>query len=158
MKNNKLLIILCTILAILAIVIVGLLFSIKSKESFKKPDFDSNVTEIPSDLDYQKSVLNILDGYSIYISPNPKIVDDDCLKIDFLSVSTNNVYVKVRILDSENNIIGETGILKAGDYLEKVKLSKSVKVNDNITYKIMGYDQDNYTSAGSVSLNTRIGE
>lgn len=158
MKNNKLLIILCTILAILAIVIVGLLFSIKSKESFKKPDFDSNVTEIPSDLDYQKSVLNILDGYSIYISPNPKIVDDDYLKIDFLSVSTNNVYVKVRILDSENNIIGETGILKAGDYLEKVKLSKSVKVNDNITYKIMGYDQDNYTSAGSVSLNTRIGE
>ena len=158
MKNNKLLIILCTILAILAIVIVGLLFSINSKESFKKPDFDSNVTEIPSDLDYQKSVLNILDGYSIYISPNPKIVDDDYLKIDFLSVSTNNVYVKVRILDSENNIIGETGILKAGDYLEKVKLSKSVKVNDNITYKIMGYDQDNYTSAGSVSLNTRIGE
>ena len=68
------------------------------------------------------------------------------------------MYVKVRILDSENNIIGETGILKAGDYLEKVKLSKSVKVNDNITYKIMGYDQDNYTSAGSVSLNTRIGE
>ena len=107
MKNNKLLIILCTILAILAIVIVGLLFSIKSKESFKKPDFDSNVTEIPSDLDYQKSVLNILDGYSIYISPNPKIVDDDYLKIDFLSVSTNNVYVKVRILDSENNIISK---------------------------------------------------
>ena len=35
MKNNKLLIILCTILAILGIVIVGLLFSIKSKESFK---------------------------------------------------------------------------------------------------------------------------
>lgn len=158
MKNNKLLIILCTILAFLAIVIVVLLFSIKSKETFKKPDFESSVTEIPSDLDYQKSILNILDGYSIYISPNPKILDNNYLKIDFLSIPTNEVYIKVRILDSEKNIIGETGLLKAGDYLEKVKLSKSVKVNDNITYKIMGYDQNDYTSAGSVSLNTRIGE
>ena len=84
MKNNKLLIILCTILAVLAIVIVILLFSIKSKETFKKPDFESSVTEIPSDLDYQKSILNILDGYSIYISPNPKILDNNYLKIDFL--------------------------------------------------------------------------
>ena len=158
MKNNKVLIGLLSILGILILVISFLLISINNKETFKKPAFDDKATEIPKDLNYEKSVLNILDGYSLYISPSPKLVDSNYLKIDLVSLSTNEVYIKVRILDRDKNIIGETGLLKEGNYLEKVKIRGNVKVGESITYKIMGYDKDNYTSAGSVSLNTRIGE
>ena len=158
MKNNKLVIILLTILIILISIIIVLLVSIKDKETFKIPDFDKEISVIPDSLNYEKSVLNILNGYSVYISPNPKMVDDNYLKIDFVSVKTNSVYVKVRIFDKMGNVIGETGLLKPGDYLEKVKLNKNLEVNDGLTYKIMGYDKDTYISAGSVSLSTKVGE
>lgn len=157
MKKDKLLRILCIILAIFIVIIILLLLSINNKATFKKPEFDKNVREIPSELDYEDSVLSIVDGYSLYISPNPKIVDDNYLKIDLVSIKNNRVFIKVRILDENKEILGETGLLRAGEYLEKVKLNKNVNINDKIIYKIMGYEKDTYMSAGSISLNTRIG-
>lgn len=158
MKGNKLLIVLCTILVIFIGIIVFLLFSIKDKETFKKPKFDKNVSEIPEKLDYEKSVLNILSGYSVYISPSPVVLENDYLKVDMISLEDNTIFIKLRILDEKDNIIGETGILRPGDYLEKVKVNKKLKKNDQIKYKIMGYEKDSYMSAGSVTLNTRVGE
>lgn len=158
MKDKKSLIILCSILVVLVGVIVALLAVDKNKGTFKKPDFDSGVVEIPDNLEYEDKVLSVVSGYSVYISHEPKIVDDNYLKIDLVAPPTNNIYIKVRLLDKDKNIVGETGLLKAGEYLEKVKLDKNVKAKDNITYKIMGYEKNSYMSAGSVALNTRIGE
>ena len=158
MKKDKLLIILCSILVVFIVIICFLLISINYKGKFKKPSFDKNMIEIPEELDYEDSVLKILEGYSIYISPNPKLLDNDYLKIDLVSIEENTIFIKVRILDENDNIIGETDLLKPGSYLEKIKLNKKIKVNDQIKYKIMGYDKDTYMSAGSVTLNTRVGE
>lgn len=155
MKNNKLLIILFTILVVFICIICCLLINIDKKSTFKKPEFDKNVEEIPDDLDYEKSVLKVVEGYSIYISPSPKL-DSNYLKIDFISFDTNNIWIKVRILDNNDNIIGETGLVKPGEYLEKVKLNKTIKENDKIKYKIMGYEKDSYLSAGAISLNTKV--
>jgi len=159
MKNNRLLIILCTILVFFIGIICFLIIDIKNKETFKKIDFDKNtLVEIPDNIVYENSILNIVEGYSIYISPSPKNIENNYLKIDFISLDTNDIWIKVRLLDEKDNIIGETGLVKAGEYLEKVKLTRNVEVGDKITYKIMGYEIDSYLSAGSVSLNTRIGE
>lgn len=156
MKNNKLLIILSTILIVFICVIVFLLINIDRKSTFKKPEFDKSAEEIPSNLNYEESVLKVVDGYSIYISSSPKF-EDNHLKIDFISLGTNNIWIKVRILDENNKIIGETGLVKPGEYLEKVKLNKSLKSKDQIKYKIMGYEIDSYLSAGVIKLNTKVG-
>ena len=74
------------------------------------------------------------------------------------SSKNNNIWVKIRVLNSDKEIIGETGLIKPGQYLESVTLTQKVKTNDQIIYKIMGYEKDEYISAGSISLNTRIGE
>ena len=158
MKNNKLLIILSIVFLVFFAIIIVLLVSIKEKSTFKKPEFDKEVSKVPENFEFEKSVLNISKGYSIYISPNPKVFEDDYLKIDLVSIPSNEVYVKVRVLDKTGEVIGETGLLKAGDYLEKVKLNKKVEVNEKLIYKIMGYEVDTYISAGSVSLNTKVGE
>lgn len=157
MKKNKLFVVLCAILVISIGIIVILLLRINEKSTFKKPEFDMGVSEIPAKLNYEESVLSIADGYSLYISPSPKILENNYLKIDLISMESNKIYLKVRILDENKNIIGETGLLKAGDYLEKVKLNKKVKEKDKIIYKIMGYEKDTYMSAGSVNLNTKVG-
>ena len=61
----------------------------------------------------------------------------------------------MRILKDEK-VVGETGLLKPGEYIKEVKLDKSLKKDDEITLKVMGYEPDTYYSAGSISLNTKV--
>ena len=157
MKKNKITIILSVILLILIILIILLSVSIKNKSTFKKPEFDKNAIEnISSELDYQSKIIKVTDNYSLYIEPEP-IINDKSLIINLISLETNNIWLKVRVL-KEDEVVAETGLIKPGQYLEKVKLEKQLDVNDEIIYMVMGYEKDSYLSAGSIKLNTRIGE
>ena len=67
----------------------------------------------------------------------------------------NQIWTKLRILDQDGNIIGETGLLKPGQYVESVQLN-DVAVSGNVTLQVMGYEPDTYFSAGSVGLATTL--
>lgn len=157
MKKNKVLIIFSLVLIILLILIVGLLINLHYKQSFRPPKFDSNASnKIPTNVDYQSELLNVGEGYSIYISAKPKLIKNN-LKVDFISLDRNNIWIKIRVLHNDE-IIGESGLVKPGQYLEKIKLNKKVSAKDNITYMIMGYEPETYLSAGTITLNTRVDE
>lgn len=159
MKKNKITIMLIMILVILISIIIFLLININDKKSFVKPEFDkTSTTSIPENINYKKSGIKITDGYSIYIEALPKKTKDNYLNINLISYEDNNVWIKVRVLNNKKEIIAESGLIKSGEYLEKIKLNKTINVNDQISYKIMGYQTDSYLSAGSIILNTRIGE
>lgn len=158
MKKNKIIIGLTIILIILVSIIIFLLISINNKKQFKMPEFDNSVTEIPEDLEYKKNTIKVNNDYIFYIEPTPKLDQNNNLKINIVSSENNKIWIKVRILNGKKEIIGETGLIRPGDYLAKVKLQQEMSVNDQITYKIMGYEKEKYTSAGTISLNTRIGE
>jgi len=156
--KNKLVIILSIVLVILLSVIIILGINLKNKTTFSKPKFDDLASStIPEDLNYEDNILKLVDGYSFYISARPKI-EEEYLIIDFVSMIDNNTWIKVRIFDDENKVMGETGLVKPGEYLEKVLLTKALSNNDNISYKIIGYEMDTYMSAGTVDLKTRVGE
>jgi len=158
MKNNKMIIVLSTILVLLISVIIVLGINLVHKTTFVKPIFDElSSSKIPEDLNYTKNVLEITKGYSIYIDVKP-IIDNDYLIVNFVSLDTNNIWIKIRILDKDGSIVGESGLIKKGEHLEKIKLNKKVSINDKITYVIMGYEIDTYLSAGEVNLNTIVGE
>ena len=70
---------------------------------------------------------------------------------------SNNVWIKVRVLDTEGNILGESGLIKPGEYIKSVELSEQLAVGTSIKLKIMAYEPDTYYSAGAVVLNTQIG-
>lgn len=158
MKKNKITIVLSTILIILISIIIFLLININSKKQFKKPEFANAATSIPDKLEYKAKAIKISEGYSLYIDPIPKLVQNDNLSINLVSLEENKIWIKVRILNAKEEIIGETGLIKPGEYLEKVQINQQLSKNDQITYKIMGYEKDTYRSAGTISLNTRIGE
>ena len=158
MKKNKITIVLSTILIILISIIIFLLININSKKQFKKPEFANAATSIPEKLEYKEKAIKVSEGYSLYIDPIPKLDQNDNLSINLVSLEENKIWIKVRILNAKEEIIGETGLIKPGEYLEKVQINQQLSKNDQITYKIMGYEKDTYRSAGTISLNTRIGE
>ena len=68
----------------------------------------------------------------------------------------NTVWLKVRVLDEKGNILGATGIIKPGEYVQSVTLDTVPKAGTPIVLKIMSYQPDTYYSEGAVSLNTTV--
>ena len=68
----------------------------------------------------------------------------------------NNVWLKLRILDAEGNILGQTGLIKPGEYVRTITFDTVPDAGSKIVMKVMGYVPDTYQSAGAVSLNTVI--
>ena len=72
----------------------------------------------------------------------------------FTNPADNTVWLKLRILDENNDLLGETGLLKPGEYVQHVSLSKKLEDGTPIQLKIMGYEPDTYYSAGAATVTT----
>ncbi len=62
--------------------------------------------------------------------------------------------LKLRVLDAKGNILGETGIIQPGSYVRTVKFTALPEDGATIALKIMAYDPGDWSSLGSVKLNT----
>lgn len=71
---------------------------------------------------------------------------------------SNTVWLKVRVLDENGNTLGETGLIKPGEYVQSVEIDRVPKVGNPIVLKIMAYQPDTYYSEGAFTLNTTISE
>ena len=71
---------------------------------------------------------------------------------------SNTVWLKVRVLDEKGGTLGETGLIKPGEYVQSVALDAVPNAGTPIVLKIMAYQPDTYYSEGAVSLNTAISE
>ena len=136
MKNKNLII----ALIICVISFVGFILALnsynKSKE-FVKPEFEKNVIEGMPSLSKEEGFdeFEVSEDYIIYMTGETKLSDNK-LTVYFTSKKTNNVYVKLRVL-KEEKVVGETGLLKPGEYIKEVKLNKSLQKDDKITLKVM---------------------
>ncbi|WP_416325779.1 hypothetical protein [[Eubacterium] hominis] len=162
MKNKKIVIVsaLC-VLTVLAM-LLALRFSDKNgnDHKFMIPDFDktaeTGVPKVPENLGYSKIHQDGM-NFTAYVCGNVMIKDHEG-SIYFTNDSENKVWLKLRILDENNEILGETGVIKPGEYVSLIKLKKTPQVGQKIKLKIMAYEPDTYYSAGAVSLYTTIGE
>lgn len=72
------------------------------------------------------------------------------------SPATNRCWVMIRLLDAKGNILGETGLLKPGQYVRAVHLDKIPRSNGVVTAKILTYEPDTYYSLGSANANIML--
>lgn len=70
----------------------------------------------------------------------------------------NEVWLKLRLTGSDGQVLGETGIIRPGEYVQSVKLNTEAEGGEAVSMKLMGYEPETYYSAGSVTLNTSIEE
>lgn len=83
-------------------------------------------------------------------------IDGNTADIWFANPDSNSVWLKLRVLDSEGNILGETGIIKPGEYVQTITFVQIPEVGDTIGLKIMAYEPETYYSAGSAVLTTTV--
>lgn len=69
----------------------------------------------------------------------------------------STVWLKVRILDENGNTLGESGLLRPGEYVQSVALAEQPKATAPVQMKIMAYEPETYYSAGAATLRTQLG-
>lgn len=124
---------------------------------FTPPPFESNaafgVPEVDDTLGW--SELNIRPGYIVHVCGVLRADADGTVAVWFSSDAENDVWLKLRLLNADGETIGETGLLKPGEYVERMTLLDSAAPGD-VVLKVMGYEPETYYSAGSVSLATTL--
>ena len=125
---------------------------------FTPPPFDSTAVvgspAVPDGLGWQELDARV---YKVGIC-GKFIPKGNSADIWLTNPESNTVWLKVRVLDEKGNTLGETGLVRPGEYVQSVPLDNVPKVGTPIVLKIMAYQPDTYYSEGAVSLNTTISE
>lgn len=150
--------ILTVILMIVALDLVVHMASVKEKSKFTPPAFDakavSGAPKVPEELGYTELYQEGM-AYRVSVCGMPSVKGKN-LDVYFTNEKSNGCYLKLRILDTEDQILGQTGLLKPGEYVQKVVLDKEIVAGTGIKLKVMSYDPETYESVGAVVLNVTV--
>lgn len=140
----------------LGVMIAALTFSGGTTEfvPFTPPSFDENAVSGMPDVAENLGWSEVdAQAYKAYICG---VVNLEKGKADvwFANPENNSVWLKLRVLDSDGNILGETGLIRPGEYVQSVFIEGTPKVGAPIGLKLMAYAPETYYSEGSVTLNT----
>ena len=146
----------CFVAVVAMVVVIGIKFTPKKGE-FVPPPFDSaavvGTPEVPDGLGW--SELNAEDIFFVSACGEVKL-NDGKADVWLTNPEKNTVWLKLRVLNEQGEILAETGLIRPGEYLQTVHFDILPEIGDQITMKIMAYEPDTYVSAGAVSLKTVI--
>lgn len=123
---------------------------------FTPPEFDETarkgIPQVPEELGYSE-----IDAQAYTFSICGKVIcENGSAEIYLTNPDSSNVWLKVRVLDENDGILGETGLIKQGEYVQSVSLDNIPPDGSEIKLKVMSYEPDTYYSMGAASLNTTI--
>ena len=144
----------CTLLLVLCAFTLGC----KKEPQFVPPAFDAAAVQgtptVPDGLGY-----NELDAKGIYkVAVCGEVTaQDGKADIWLTNPASNNVWLKLRIYNAETNeLLGETGLIKPGEYVQSVTFyeGRTPESGTAIKMRVMSYEPDTYYSQGEIAVNT----
>lgn len=161
-KNQKKIIISSIIVFIILFICVIVLYlnkdKIKKKAEFVVPEFETSSVKgkpegVDESLSYQE--MSIKEDYIVYICATPR-EENNKLTLYFTSSEKNVSLLKIRVFDSNNNLLGESGLIEPNSYIKEINLNRSLNDNEGISIKVMSYQKETYYSNGSFKLNVFV--
>lgn len=146
-------------LAVLGMVLSLVLTGGKSEQAeFVPPPFETAAQSGMPDAADESWTQIYRDGMSFSTHICGKVVlNGSSADVYFTNDDGNEVWLKLRILDTDDNILAETGLLKPNEYVRTVTFNTVPEKGAGIKLKIMAYEPETYYSAGAVTLNTTVG-
>lgn len=159
-KRRNIPLVITSVLCVVSLVtmIATLVFTYKNQEpqTFVPPPFDEQairgVPEVPSEIGWSELDAQV---YKASVCGVVTVADGKA-DIWFTNPESNTVWLKLRILDADGNILGETGLIRPGEFIRSVSFEVIPQPGDTIGLKLMAYEPETYYSAGSATLNTVV--
>ena len=122
-------------------------------DGFVVPPFDASAsygvpTDIPKELAYGN--MKIREDFKISMCTKP-VVNGKDVDVYFTAGENNGVYVRLLLLNEAGEIIGESGVLKPGEYVKTILLKSALTESAAVTAKILSYEPETYYSMGTVT-------
>lgn len=162
-QNNKLLPVAVSVCAVAVIAVIAMAVVLcipkKQKGPFVPPAFEPNAVSgtptVDTNLGYSEIYQEGM-NFRAWVCGNVTLTGKSA-NVYFTNPDTNEVWMKLRISDEAGNILGESGILKPGEYVKTVELTEAIAIGTKVHLKIMTYEPETYYSEGAVGLITQIG-
>lgn len=141
--------------AALAVMTAALLYTGRAPQ-FTPPPFDAaaqmGTPAVPESIGYGE-----LDASAFRFSAAGVLtVRDGGAELWLTNPAGSSVWLKARILDGSGAVLGETGLLRPGEYVRAAALNTVPAQTVPVTVKIMAYEPETYYSSGSVLLQTQL--
>ena len=151
-------------IVIIAIAIVGIALVKDDRrnqvivEEFEEPTWELAAVAGAPDVDdpaLRYGQLQIGKDFAVGLCMDPQVVDGQA-KLYFASMEDNAVWTRIQLLDESGAILGESGILKPGEYVESIGLGKVPKKSGLVIAKILSYEADTYYSQGTATAQVML--
>ena len=117
---------------------------------FTPPPFEQNVlVGMPEEPLPQYGKMTVSEDFAFCMTATPTLTGND-LALYVASPATHTVWMLVRIYDDAGNLLGQSGLIKPGEYLPSVLLS-TLPTEKKITARVLSYEPETYYSRGSAS-------
>lgn len=123
---------------------------------FTPPPFDAEAAagtpQVPAELGWSE-----LDAQAFRFSVCGKVmIKAGKADIWLTNPESNTVWLKARILDENGATLGETGLIRPGEYVQTVTFDTVPADGAAVGIKLMAYQPETYFSEGSATLNTTV--
>lgn len=149
----------CTVLCVITLTGMIIALTIQPTPGFTPPPFDNDavyaVPEVPDGLEH-----SFIGGDGLHFTAwvcGEIVLDGDKADIYFTNPDTNDLWMKLRILDENNDILGETGLIRPGEYVKSITFATLPDIGATVQLKLMTYEPETYMSLGAVSLWSIVG-
>ena len=125
---------------------------------FVPPAFDENVlTGTPAEsLEHVGyGTLNLNEQAKVAMCANV-LVQDGTAQVYFTSPGENTAWLRLQLMDEKGNLLGQTGLLRPGTYVEGVSLTSVPKKTGLVMARILIYEPETYYSLGSASVQVML--
>lgn len=162
--SKKEIIVLAIVGVLILAAIVGIAVAKKTNQQqtivndFVAPPFDAAAqtgqpTDVPENGAY--GALALREDAVVRMCANV-FTEGNAALVYLTSESENVGWIRIKLLDADGNVVGESGLLRPGEYVRAVQLNKAVSEGTMLTVKILVYEPETYVSIGSAGAQVRI--
>ena len=123
---------------------------------FTPPPFEpaavAGVPDLTTDDGFGTLALTPEMAVSMCASP---VVENGQAQVFFTSPDSNTAWIRLRLLDAKGNLLGETGVLRPGEYVEFVSLTFLPKKAE-VVARILTYEPETWYSLGSANAQLML--
>lgn len=136
--------------------VAGTCFFQYKNQQYKPPKFEENAVkgEVEVGGKFNHSVASTDYGFSFGIAKNLYLQKDKSLVVMAANSEKNSKYLQYQIIDKgTKEVLYKTGILRPGEYVEKINPASEVKNKKyEIIIQINAFEPDTWYSAGKIEI------
>ena len=125
---------------------------------FVPPEFDASVQSgTPGTLDEDLAYGTLELNKTAVVSMCANVTcENNAARVYFTSHEDNEGWLKIKLFDAEGNLLGQSGLVHPGEYIESVALTAVPKASGLVVAKILIYEPETYLSLGSAQAQVML--